>query len=61
MADLKHFITHCINDEEFWLRGGIPTNEKEYIRKLNMTEEQTHEFYEAMCSLQHLAKELKIN
>ena len=58
MTNLKHFITHCINDEEFWLRGGIPTKEKYYIEKLQMTEEQISVFYEAMCSLQHLAKEL---
>lgn len=59
MKDLRNFIKHCMADEEFWMRGGIPTKEKHYIDKLNMTEEQVHTFYEAMCSLQHLAKELE--
>ena len=57
--DLKHFIKHCLTDEEFWQRGGIPTKEKYYIEKLRMTEEQISIFYEAMCSLQHLSKEIK--
>jgi len=58
MDGLKEFIMHCMNDEEFWMRGGIPTQEKKYIEALGMTEEQVHEFYEAMCSLQYLAKEI---
>lgn len=57
--DLRPFIKHCLSDAEFWQCGGIPTKEKYYINKLNMTEEQLHIFYEAMCSLQQLAKELK--
>lgn len=56
--DLRTFIKHCLEDKEFWMAGGIPTKEQYYIKKLNMTEEQVHEFYEAMCSLQRLAKEL---
>ena len=57
--DLRPFIKHCLLDNEFWISGGIPTKEKYYIKKLGMTEEQEHEFYEVMCILQHLAKELK--
>ena len=56
--DLRTFIKHCLSDVEFWQSGGIPTKEKYYIKKLNMTEEQENTFYEAMCSLQHLAKEI---
>lgn len=59
MANLKNFINHCITDEEFWMRGGIPSKEKYYINKLGMTEEQVNSFYDAMVTLQHLAKELK--
>lgn len=59
MKDLREFIKHCLSDEEFWLRGGIPTNEKQYIESLGMTEEQTHDFYEAMIGLQQLAKDLQ--
>lgn len=57
--DLRPFIRHCLEDTEFWMGGGIPTKEQYYLKKLNMTEEQEHEFYTAMCSLQHLARELK--
>lgn len=56
--DLRPFIRHCLTDKEFWESGGIPTKEKYYIDKLNMTEEQVHVFYDAMCSLQHLSKEI---
>lgn len=41
------------------MRGGIPTKEKEYINRLNMTEEQISRFYGAMIDLQQLAKELQ--
>lgn len=56
---MKDFILHCLSDEEFWMRGGIPTKEKEYINRLNMTEEQISKFYSAMIDLQQLAKELQ--
>ena len=57
--DLRLFIKHCLTDNEFWQAGGIPTKERYYIEKLNLTEEQIHTFYEAMCSLQQLAKEIR--
>lgn len=56
---MKDFILHCLSDEEFWMRGGIPTNEKKYIESLGMTEEQISRFYSAMIDLQQLAKELQ--
>lgn len=59
MTELRNFIEHCVRDDEFWYGGGIPTKEKYYLKKLNMTEEQEHAFYEAMCSLQQLSKELR--
>ena len=57
--DLRPFINNCLSDPEFWQRCGIPVKEKYYINKLNMTDEQVHVFYEAMCSLQQLAKEIE--
>ena len=56
--DLRPFIKNCLADSEFWQRGGIPVKERYYIEKLHMTDEQVHEFYDAMCSLQQLAKEI---
>ena len=59
--DLRPFIKHCLSDAEFWQHGGIPEKEAYYINKLNITEEQLHIFYVAMCNLQQLAKEIKSN
>ena len=56
--DLRPFIRECLTDEEFWLRAGIPEKEKYYIEKLNMTNEQVGLFYDSMCGLQQLAKEI---
>ena len=56
--DLRNFIKHFMTDEEFWLACGIPTKEKYYVDKLNMTEEQLAVFYDAMIGLQQLAKEI---
>lgn len=57
-ATIKGFIEHCINDDEFWLMGGIPSNEEFFINNLNMTDEQLHKFYEALCTLQQLSKKI---
>ena len=56
--NLKPFIKHCLSDEEFWQRGGIPTKENYYINKLNMTDEQVGIFYEHMIGLLHLEREI---
>lgn len=56
--DLANFIKHAMDDSEFWLAGGIPTKEEYYINKYNMTEEQVYIFYDAMCSLQTLNREI---
>lgn len=56
--DLRPFIKHCMEDKEFWISGGIPTKEEYYINKLDLTEEQVAVFYDAMVSLQQLAKEI---
>lgn len=58
MKNLKPFIKHCMEDNEFWLSGGIPTKESYYIDKLNLNQEQVHMFYEAMVTLQQLSKEI---
>lgn len=59
MKSLKAFIEHCMNDSEFWDRGGIPTKEEYYIKKLGMTEEEVHLFYEAMSQLYRLNKDIE--
>ena len=56
--DLRPFIKYCLSDVEFWIAGGIPAKEDYYINKLNMTEEQVSKFYNAMCDLHYLAKEI---
>ncbi len=57
--DLRPFIKNCLSDTEFWWACGIPVKEKYYIKKMNMKEEKVNGFYEAMYSLQQLAKEIE--
>lgn len=56
--NLKDFVMHCMSDDEFWNRGGIPTNEKQFIESLNINEEQLSKFYSAMLDLRDIYKEL---
>lgn len=54
------FVRHCLIDPEF-NAGGIPTKEKEYLKKLHWNEnsEELHEFYDAMCTLAMLNSKQK--
>lgn len=58
MMNLKDFVMHCMSNDEFWNRGGIPTKEKEFVELLNMNPEQLSRFYSAMLDLRELSKEL---
>lgn len=42
--ELTDFIKDMINDSEFWISGGIPTNEEYYINKLGLSK-KTSSFY----------------
>lgn len=50
------FVRHCLSDSEFNV-GGIPTKEKEYLKKLHWTQndERTNRFYNAIYELKYLA------
>lgn len=50
------FVRHCLSDFEFNV-GGIPTKEKEYLKKLRWTQndERTNRFYNAIYELKYLA------
>lgn len=44
----------------FGLEEESRQKEKEYIKSLNLSEEQLRVFYDAMCSLQKLNKEINL-
>ena len=52
-----NFAKHCMVDSEF-LRGGIPTKEEYYLKKLGWKagDENCNRFYEAMIALWKLNK-----
>lgn len=57
---LMNFVKHCMEDEEY-NRGGIPTKEKMYLKKLGIEigSEELRMFYDAMYILYELNKKLE--
>lgn len=57
---LINFVKHCMEDEEF-NRGGIPTKEKMYLKKLGIDigSEELGMFYDAMYLLYELNKKIE--
>lgn len=55
--DLKAFIRHCLQDDEF-LCGGIPTKESYYFKKLGWEQDsaEADTFYKAMVALYYLGR-----